>query len=93
MFIARYCELGRIAEGIHKGVKISEGQVIGYVGKLTHNAMLHFEMYKGDTHGSLTDAKNSANYAYVPTLNYMRRSDLLDPTLYLDMWSVSVSDR
>ena len=41
--------------------------------------MLHLEIYMGTSTGPLT-INNSSNYKYVPAANYMRRSDLVDPT-------------
>jgi murein DD-endopeptidase MepM/ murein hydrolase activator NlpD len=84
-FILRYGEVGKAAEGIKKGVSVKEGQVIAYVGKLTKLSvsMLHLEMYSGvdkngrSVTGSLTDLKNPP---------YFRRSDLVDPTPFLDLW-------
>ncbi|HEU0184852.1 MAG TPA: M23 family metallopeptidase [Blastocatellia bacterium] len=87
-FTARYCEISGVPEGISKGVSVREGQVIAYVGKMTKVAqsMLHFELYSGvdkngrPATGSLTNRKNPP---------YMRRSDLIDPTPYLDLWKTS----
>ncbi len=58
------------------GNSVARGQVIAFVGKLeSGSSMLHFEMYAGTASGSLTVRGNPP---------YQRRSDLLDPTPYLD---------
>jgi murein DD-endopeptidase MepM/ murein hydrolase activator NlpD len=77
-FIIRYGEMQRkTAPGISQGVRVRQGQTIGYVGQLEgmSMSMLHFEMYAGTASGPLTNAANPP---------YMRRSDLLDPTARLD---------
>jgi murein DD-endopeptidase MepM/ murein hydrolase activator NlpD len=75
--------------------KVTRGQLIAFVGQLRldkdnngklHNyprQMLHFELYKGDGQGALTNPSN-VNYKNVPQRNYERRSDLLDPTSPLE---------
>jgi len=76
-FIARYGEILRAAPDVRKGKALKRGQVIAYVGKLTgiENSMLHLEMYSGTANGfSLSN----------DTKPYKRRSDLLNPTPYLD---------
>lgn len=88
-FHARYCELSGPAPGIEKGAQVQQGQVIGYVGKLTNSSMLHFELYKGDSSDYPTKPGNT-KYLYVPNGGYMRRSDLLDPSQYLDQWRANV---
>jgi hypothetical protein len=50
--------------------------------------MLHLEMYKGTATGPFSQKSNDSNYDYVPAANYERRSDLLDPTPYLDEWAL-----
>jgi len=81
-FVVRYGEILNAATGVHKNAQVKRGQVIAYVGKLQGltNSMLHFEMYSGKGAGPLT------NTSVKP---YKRRSDLLDPTPYLDMASLS----
>lgn len=77
-FVARYGELSRTAPGlIAAGVRVTRGQVIGFVGRLDSGAsMLHFEMYSGTQTGSLSVRSNRP---------YQRRSDLLNPTDFLDI--------
>lgn len=76
-FIARYCEISRAAAGVAVGTQIEQGQVIAYVGMMHEDSMLHFEMYSGSATGGLTQRNNPP---------YQRRSDLIDPTPYLDHW-------
>ena len=77
-FTVRYTEMkDKNVAGVHAGAKIKAGQVIGYVGKMDgiNETMLHFEMYSGTITGQLTDRQNPP---------YQRRSDLINPTDYLD---------
>lgn len=76
--IIRYGEIqANTPRKLKIGDKISEGEVIGFVGKLQglSFSMLHFEMYSGKEEGRLTNTSN---------LPYQRRLDLIDPTPYLD---------
>jgi len=86
-YVVRYGEIakGKLPEGIREGTSVEEGQLIGWVGRLK---MLHFEMYRGDIAGSLSQKWNKTNYSYVAGTNYERRSDLIDPTPYLDEWKL-----
>ncbi len=77
-FVVRYGEVTQnVPAGVKAGHKVARGQIIGHVGKLVsmHVSMLHFEMYKGTATGPLTNLANKP---------YMRRSDLIDPTPFLD---------
>ncbi|HET8933334.1 MAG TPA: peptidoglycan DD-metalloendopeptidase family protein [Polyangiales bacterium] len=73
--VARYCEIDDVAPGIVKGAQIKQGQVIAYVGKMHVDSMLHLELYAGAAIGRLSRPNS-------PPFN--RRSDLIDPTPYLD---------
>jgi hypothetical protein len=75
--VIRYGEiLQSLPRGIMRGARISKGQVIAYVGRLNSgSSMLHLEMYKGAVNGALSVGG---------AIPYMRRSDLVDPTPYLD---------
>ena len=73
-FIARYGEISA-APSIRKGMRVKRGQVIGYVGTLERQSMLHLELYSGTEEGSLTVRETGP---------YQRRADLVDPTQYLD---------
>jgi murein DD-endopeptidase MepM/ murein hydrolase activator NlpD len=84
-FIVRYGEIKGVANGIKRGSMVREGQVIAYVGKIGQNAsMLHFEMYDKKASGALTVRTNPP---------YERRSDLIDPTPYLDTWAAALRAR
>lgn len=74
--VIRYCEISTmLPRGISRGARVSKGQVIAYVGRLhSGSSMLHLEMYEGTRNGALTQPGNI----------YKRRSDLVDPTPYLD---------
>lgn len=80
-FVARYGEVSdTLADGLGVGSQVTRGQHIGNVGVVNlpsgkKLSMLHLEMYRGSASGSLTNRTN---------LPYQRRSDLLDPTTYLD---------
>lgn len=73
----RYGEIRqRVPRGITAGARVSQGQVIAYIGFLVElkRSMLHFEMYEGGRTGPLTQSGNI----------YQRRSDLVDPTPFLN---------
>lgn len=71
-FVVRYGEVNsHRASGITEGASVDRGQTIGQMG-----LMLHFELYSGKAHGSLTTREQP----------YSRRSDLIDPTRYLQKW-------
>jgi murein DD-endopeptidase MepM/ murein hydrolase activator NlpD len=80
--IVRYCEIRGTAEGLGVGSAVSEGQVIAYVGRMYRDSMLHFEMYEGTATGQLTQRSNPP---------YQRRSDLMNPTDYLDRCAASLA--
>lgn len=73
--IVRYCEIEKVASGVSVGSILTEGTLIAYVGKMYVDSMLHFELYEGTGSGPLTVRSNPP---------YQRRSDLIDPTDYLD---------
>lgn len=79
-FIVRYGEItGKKVDGMKIGKSVNMGDRLGYVGVVNSNCclpMLHFEMYKGDKKGPLSVDGNK----------YQRRSDLMDPTFYLQKW-------
>lgn len=78
--LIRYGEISHVAPGIKAGSKVKRGQIIAYVGELVFKSgnkmsMLHIEFYKGTMTGPLTVRGNKP---------YQRRSDLINPTTYLD---------
>lgn len=74
-FVVRYGEISGAAPGVRVGVRVTRGQVIGLVGKMEKDSMLHFEMYSGFDKGPLTDRSRPP---------FERRADLMDPTDFLD---------
>jgi len=48
----RYLHFSRIASGLRAGMRVTQGEVIGYVGStgLSTGAHLHYELLKGGTH-------------------------------------------
>lgn len=85
--VVRYGEVDpdKKVKGLKNGSIVKPGDVIAYVGKLK---MLHFEMYQGTETGHLTDTTNKTDYKYVTAADFQRRSDLIDPTPYLDRWKL-----
>ena len=80
--ILRYCE---IATQLKAGDRVEQGDVIGTILRADSGTeMLHMEVYYGDGEGMLTQSGNKI-YRYVTGKNYMRRSDLLDPTFLKDL--------
>ncbi len=75
--VVRYGEIdAKVPKGIQVGASVKQGQVIAFVGRLeSGNSMLHLEMYRGDKSGPLSQNNSPP---------FMRRSDLVDPTPYLD---------
>ena len=75
--IVRYGEVDALP-GIAAGMLVTAGTQIGKVAQLVGlgniHPMLHFEMYSGKGSGKLTQG----------TGEYRRRSDLVDPTSFLD---------
>lgn len=80
--ILRYCE---IATKLKAGDYVKQGDQIGTILRADSGTeMLHMEVYMGDGEGMLTQSGNMS-YKYVSAKNYMRRSDLLDPTFLKDL--------
>jgi len=77
-FVVRYGEVQKtLGPRIKPGAKVGAGDHIGQIGRLEglKISMVHFEMYSGKGKGPLT-VKSSQGF--------QRRSDLMDPTSYLD---------
>lgn len=81
--ILRYCE---IATELKVGDYVQQGDIIGTIMRADGGTeMLHMEVYYGDGEGMLTQSGNRT-YKYVDdSKNYIRRSDLLDPTFLKDL--------
>ena len=88
LFIARYGEIQSKTEAI-AGAKVKAGQKIASVGHLigiqVPSDMLHFELYDKTLSGPLTVASDSGS-AIKNGVPFMRRKDLIDPTLQLNQW-------
>ena len=81
--ILRYCE---IATELKVGDYVQQGDIIGTIMRADGGTeMLHMEVYYGDGEGMLTQSGNRT-YKYVDdSKNYVRRSDLIDPTFLKDL--------
>jgi murein DD-endopeptidase MepM/ murein hydrolase activator NlpD len=75
--IIRYGEVDTIM--VQVGASVKKGDLIAKVGKQPGGTQLHLEMYSGDESGPFLQEKNPP---------YKRRSDIVDPTPYLDSWPV-----
>lgn len=75
--VVRYGEIKNGVGDLKAGTLVKQGQVIAQVGQLIGMtvSMLHFELYGGTVPGQLTNRNNPP---------YLRRSDLINPTEFLD---------
>jgi murein DD-endopeptidase MepM/ murein hydrolase activator NlpD len=76
--VVRYGEIQKNTPKLWKaGDKVTAGEVLGFVGQLQGLpvAMLHFELFAGTATGQLTVRTEGG---------FQRRSDLMDPTAFLD---------
>lgn len=82
-FVLRYGEINRYktVPGIRAGVRVKEGDLIAYVGRLSSGAsMLHLEMYSPEAAAAgvvLTDRGGG---------RFQRSRYLIDPTAHIDAW-------
>jgi murein DD-endopeptidase MepM/ murein hydrolase activator NlpD len=87
-----------MADGLKIGSKVKAGQHIGYVGLLLYintnegkiydeASMLHLEIYRD------TNKPHEVMNAYLNISKYGRRSDLLDPTDFLDLARLSLPQK
>jgi murein DD-endopeptidase MepM/ murein hydrolase activator NlpD len=87
-FLARYGEIQSKTE-VSAGATVKAGQKIASVGHLigiqVPSDMLHFELYDKSLSGPLTVASDSGS-AMKNGVPFMRRKDLIDPTLQLNQW-------
>lgn len=90
-YIIRYGEIQRRTM-VREGDRVKAGQPIAKVGHLVgvnvSSDMLHLEMYRGTAGGELTQRNGGALRA--DGVPYQRRSDLMDPTSYLNRWSTNL---
>jgi murein DD-endopeptidase MepM/ murein hydrolase activator NlpD len=88
LFVARYGEIQSKTE-VSAGAAVKAGQKIASVGHLVGiqvpSDMLHFELYDKSLSGPLTVASDSGS-AMKNGVPFMRRKDLIDPTLQLNQW-------
>jgi murein DD-endopeptidase MepM/ murein hydrolase activator NlpD len=87
-FLARYGEIQSKTE-VTAGATVRAGQKIASVGHLVGikvpSDMLHFELYDKSMSGPLTVASDSGS-AMKNGVPFMRRKDLIDPTVNLNHW-------
>jgi murein DD-endopeptidase MepM/ murein hydrolase activator NlpD len=87
-FLARYGEIQNKTEVI-AGATVRAGQKIAKVGHLVGiqvpSDMLHLELYDKSVSGPLTLGSGSGS-AMKNGVSFMRRKDLIDPTLKLNQW-------
>lgn len=87
-FLARYGEIQSETE-VKAGVTVRAGQKIARVGHLVGikgpSDMLHLELYDKSRSGPLTIG-SGAGSAMKNGVPFMRRKDLIDPTLKLNQW-------
>ncbi|MEZ5428842.1 MAG: M23 family metallopeptidase [Pyrinomonadaceae bacterium] len=73
--IVRYGEVDTLM--VRQGSKVKKGDMIAKVGKQPGGTQLHLEMYSGDLSGQFKQENN---------LPYKRRSDLIDPSPFVEQW-------
>ena len=87
-FLARYGEIQSQTE-VKAGAKVRAGQRIAKVGHLVGiqvpSDMLHLELYDKSCSGPLTVGSSSCS-AVNGGVAFMRRKDLIDPTMKLNRW-------
>lgn len=69
-YLSRYAHLDSFAEGIHPGVSVSKGQLIGYVGSTGRSTgpHLHFELYKDQQYVNPLSVEFPADESIEPAL-------------------------
>jgi hypothetical protein len=79
-FVVRYGEINRtVPSDIRRGASVTMSQRLATMGVVNSGCcrpMLHFELYRGNVRGSLSQTRPP----------YNRRSDLMNPTPYLLQW-------
>lgn len=90
--------VGKLAPEYGSIAQVKQGKPLAKVGFVGTPQMLHFEIYYGDQPISknLTDRSNTGKKAYYPYVphtytdrRFQRRSDLLDPTVFLNIMAVN----
>jgi murein DD-endopeptidase MepM/ murein hydrolase activator NlpD len=94
-FIVRYGEV-QSATNVSVGMSVTKGQKIAKVGHLVGisvpSDMLHLEMYSKSASGSLTVTNAANSKKRNDGIPFFRRSDLIDPTSYLNQWKNNLPD-
>ena len=88
-FTVRYAEVQNICVK-RSDKEIKKGQKIAEVGKMKTSSMLHFEMYSGRHEGKLSVRDRKLTKEFSEKTPFRRRSDLIDPTRYLDSWKSNI---
>jgi len=82
--LVRYGEIDhKTPPGISRGARVTEGQHIAFVAAQNTGTELHFELYQDPNDLSPLTVMGNMKYLYVPSANYHRRKDLLDPAWFL----------
>jgi hypothetical protein len=69
----------------------TQGKLIAFVGpNCASDQMLLFEMFADVRRRDSLSTGPGTKYLYVPQRDYWRRSDLLDPTPFLDRWAAEL---
>jgi murein DD-endopeptidase MepM/ murein hydrolase activator NlpD len=89
-FVCRYCEIKSVEPGVKRGATVQGGKPIARMGKMFKSAMLHLEMYAGTASGPLTQRNQAPSKQFGATTPFQRRTDLIDPTPYLDKWKANL---
>ena len=72
-YTSRYAHLGSFADGIHGGVAVTKGQIIGYVGSTGRatGPHLHFELYKDQQYVNPLSVEFPAEETIEPALQIL----------------------
>src|SRR5258708_1219473 len=91
--LVRYGEIDhKTPSGIARGARVTEGHHIAFVAAQNTGTERHFEFNQAPTALSPLTVINNIKYLYVPSANYHRRKDLLDPAWFLDGCLMAGSD-
>ena len=82
--LVRYGEIDhKTPHGVARGAQVSEGQHIAFVAAQNTGTELHFELYRDPNELGPLTVMGNLKYLFVPSANYHRRKDLLDPAWFL----------